>query len=148
MRFLPVLKTRKGKPLNFTAFDSKIEKLCEKYKIDLFYVFGSYASGKTGLLSDLDLAYFAEHKVDESQFLPELQQLFEEEAIDLVNLKSAPLPLIHRILKGKCLYARSIKVKIEFETHVDALYFDTAPLRKEYFTHMMKRIEHGTFGTG
>lgn len=148
MRFLPILQTRKGKPINFTALDSKLEKLCKKYKVDLFYAFGSYTSGKTSTLSDLDLAYYSEHKVKELDFLAELQELFEEEAIDLVNLKKALLPLIHRILKGKCLYASSIKVKIEFETHVDALYFDTAPLRKEYFTHMMKRIEHGTFGTG
>lgn len=148
MRFLPVLQTRKGKPINFTALDSKIEKLCKKYNIDLLYVFGSYATKSTSTLSDLDLAYYSEQKVKELEFLSELQELYEEEAIDLVNLKSAPLPLIHRILKGKCLYASSIKVKIEFEIHVDALYFDTAPLRKEYFTHMMKRIEHGTFGTG
>lgn len=148
MRFLPVLKTRKGKPINFTALDSKIEKLCKKYKIDLLYLFGSYATKSTGTLSDLDLAYYSQHKVKELDFLAELQELFEEEAIDLVNLKNAPLPLIHRVLKGKCLYASSIKVKIEFESHAESLYFDTAPLRKEYFTHMMERIEHGTFGTG
>ncbi len=148
MRFLRVLKTRRGKPIDFAASEPKIEKLCRKYKVNLFYVFGSYAGGNPGTLSDLDLAYYSKHKVKELEFLAELQELYEEEAIDLVNLKKTPLPLIHRVLKGKCIYASDIKVKIEFETHADALYFDTARLRKEYFTHMMERIKHGTFGTG
>jgi len=148
MRFLPVLKTRKGKPINFAALDSRIEKLCTKYNIDLFYVFGSYAGGNTTALSDLDLAYYSKKKVAESSLLGELQDLFEEEAIDLVDIRNASLPLRHRIFKGKCLYASSIQVKIEIETRAEAEYFDTAPLREEYFEKMRERINCGAFGTG
>ena len=147
MRLLTVLKTRKGKPINFAAYALKIKQLCRKHHIDLLYLFGSYASGKLSNLSDLDIAFYSKHSVDEFKVLPELQALFEEEAIDFVNLKNAPLPLIHRVLKGKCLYVSSLNVKIEFETHIESLYFDTAHLREEYFVNMMERIEHGAFGT-
>lgn len=146
MRLLRVLKTRKGKPIHFLAYASKIEQLCKKHHIDLLYVFGSYASGTSGSLSDLDIAYYSKHDVDEFKILPELQNIFDEEAIDFVNLKKAPLPLIHRVLKGQCLYASSVKVKIEFEINTENLYFDTAPLREEYFENMMERIAHGAFG--
>ncbi len=146
MRLLKVLKTRKGKPIDFTASAPEIERICKKYRLDLLYVFGSYASGEPSSLSDLDLAYYSRHPIDELSLLPKFQALFEEEAIDLVNLKKAPVPLIHRVLKGTCWYARSLKVKIGFETSAESIYFDTAPLREEYFEKMMERIEHGAFG--
>ena len=146
MRLLNVFKTRKGKPINFTAYAPQIEQLCKKHRIDILYLFGSYASGTSGSMSDLDIAYYSKNSVDEFKVLPELQKTFEEEAIDLINLKNAPLPLLHRVLKGQCLYASNIKVKIEFEINAESLYFDTAPLREEYFENMMGRIEHGVFG--
>ncbi len=147
MRFLQVWKTRKGKPLNFKALERPIEAICKKFHLDLFYLFGSYASGKAGHLSDVDVAYLSSHKVDQLKLLPELQKLFAEEAIDLVDLQRAPITLTHQILKkGKCLYAKDLKTKIGFETSRECEYFDTASLREVYFHHMLKRIAHGTYG--
>lgn len=151
MRFHNVLKTRQGKPINLgnSRIDNKIKKMCLKHHIKLFYIYGSYSVGNPGRLSDLDLAYLSDVQIsweEETKLLEEATEIFEEEAIDLVDLKKVPLTLIHRILKwGKCLYAKDLKTKIDFETRKEDEYFDTEPIRKEYFKNMLERIENGAF---
>ncbi len=150
MRFLKVLKSREGKPVNFEKTELKIKDIAERLNILLLYIFGSYASNNAGKLSDLDIAFLAERKfnLDDTLLLTnELQDVFEEEAIDLVDLSKAPLTLIHRVFKeGKCLYARDLRTKIEFESKKENLYYDTEPLRKEYFDALKRRINNGTYG--
>lgn len=73
--------------------------------------------------------------------------MFGEEAIDIVDLKEVSLPLIHRIIKeGKCLYAKNLRTRIEFEMTKETLYFDTLPLRRQYFKILIRRIKDGSFG--
>jgi len=147
MRFARVLKSRGGKPLDLEEIKGKIAELCKRYGIDLFYIFGSYATNNPHKSSDVDVAYLAEGKVDEPSLIIGLQEIFEDEGIDLVNLKHASLPLIHRILRdGKCLYSSSAEKRVNFETRAEVLYWDTKWLREEYFRKMLERIENGTFG--
>ena len=147
MRFVNVLKSRGGKPLNLEETEKRITDLCKQFGIDLFYIFGSYAGYIPDKLSDVDVAYLAGGEVDELKLIVELQAIFEDEAIDLVNLKRAPLPLIHRILReGKCLHAGSSGKRVDFETRAEAAYWDTKWLREEYLKKMVERIENGTFG--
>lgn len=141
--------TRKGKKIDFPVIEEKISNMCTKFAVDLLYVFGSYASGKMSELSDLDIAFFAKKKIDELELLAQLQQFFEEEAIDLVNLKDAPAHLVHRVLRdGKCLYASDLKLKIDFESKKESEYFDSQWLREDYFKEMVRRVEDGTYGIG
>lgn len=147
MRFVEVLKSRGGKPLNFKEVETRIAELCGKFGIDLFYIFGAYARNTADKLSDVDVAYLAGRKVDELKLIAELQEIFEDEAIDLVNLRRAPPPLVHRILRdGRCLYASSSGARVDFETRAEAIYWDTRWLREEYFKKMVERIESDTFG--
>ncbi|MEW5896447.1 MAG: nucleotidyltransferase domain-containing protein [Nanoarchaeota archaeon] len=147
MRFIRTLMSRKGKPIDFKAIEPEITALCRQFKIDLFYIFGSYASGKPGLLSDIDIAYFSKHKINPLKLLPHLQDLFKEEALDLVDLSTAPPALVHQVLKkGKCLYSKDLKAKIDFEMKAECEYYDTAHLRKTFFASMLRRIENGTYG--
>lgn len=139
-----MLKSRKGKPLDFEQIEKEIEKLCKKFGIELFYIFGSYAKGKATPLSDLDVAFLARRKINTLSLLAELEKIFEEEAIEVIDLKRAPLHLIFRVLKeGKCLYAESLEKKIEFETRALCLYYDMENLREEYFAKLEQEIEHG-----
>jgi len=150
MKFLRVLMTRNGKPLDFEKLSLSIERICKEFKLQLLYVFGSYAYNNANRLSDLDVAYLSESKLDLDRILKlisKLQEVFREEAIDIVDLKEAPLPLIHRIIKeGKCLYTKDFKIKLEFEMRHENLYFDTEPLRREYFKALTRRIKDGSFG--
>ncbi len=147
MRFYSVLKSREGKKIDFEKIEKDIEKVCNEFKISLFYIYGSYSTGKTWKLSDIDIAYLPEENFDkEIELIEKLEEIFEDEAIDIVNLKRASLTLIHRILKeGKCLYAKDLKTKIEFETKKENEYFDTSYMRNEYFEKMREKIENGSF---
>jgi len=150
MRFLKVLKTRKGKPVNFRDIEPHIKDLSECFDILLLYLFGSYALNSANVLSDLDIAFLPKKKFSVGEVISlinELQDIFEEEAIDLVDLSHVPLTLTHRVLKeGRCLYARDLKTKIEFESKKENLYYDTAHLRNEYFEALKRRIKDGTYG--
>ena len=150
MKFLKTFKSREGNPIDFKEIEFSIEKCCRKFDIWLLYIFGSYAFDKAYKLSDLDIAFLPHHKLDLDKtlgFLNEFQDIFQEEAIDLVDLKKAPLSLIHRVFKeGRCLYARDLRTRIEFEVRSESLYYDTEPLRKKYFEALERRIEDGSFG--
>lgn len=150
MKFLKTLKSRNGKEINFSKLGPEIEELCVEFRIKLMYIFGSYAFGKAGKLSDLDIAYLPERKfsLDKTiELISKLQNIFDEEAVDIVDLNSAPLTLIHRVLKvGRCVYAEDLRTKVEFEMRAESLYFDTEPLRREYFEVLLRRIKDGTFG--
>jgi hypothetical protein len=150
MRFMGVTKSRQGKPIDFDVIGPEIEKLAGRFKLKLVYIYGSYAFDKAGKLSDLDIAILGENKLSldkKLKLLEVLQEIFEEEAIDLVELGEVPLTLIHRILKeGKCIFASDLSTKIDFEVRNEHLYYDTQPLRKEYFESLKRRIRDGTFG--
>ncbi|KPJ56576.1 MAG: hypothetical protein AMJ42_05175 [Deltaproteobacteria bacterium DG_8] len=150
MKFLKVLKSREGKNVNFKEVESKTKDLSERFDILLLYLFGSYALNSANILSDLDIAFLPGGKFNVDKILSligELQDIFEEEAIDLVDLSKAPLTLIHRVFReGKCLYACDLKTKIEFESMNENLYYDTEYLRREYFDALKRRIKNGTYG--
>jgi hypothetical protein len=98
----------------------------------------------------LDIAVLAEHELSPIELLDlteGLQAIFEEEAIDLIDLRKVPLTLIHRVLRdGRCLYARDLGTRIEHEMKWETLYFDAEPLRKESFAALARRLDNGTFG--
>jgi len=150
MRFLKVQQTRSGEPLDFVRVESLIKQLSGRYRLLLCYIFGSYASNNASTLSDVDIAVLADHKLALRELLDlteELQEIFKEEAVDLIDLSKAPLTLIHRVLRdGRCLFARDLSTKIEHEMRWETLYFDAEPLRHASFEALKERIEHGTFG--
>jgi len=144
------MKLRYGKPVNLEEIAPQMKALAREFNILLLYLFGSYTSGEADKLSDIDIAFLSREKFDLDKTLrliSELQDIFQDEAIDLVDLSKAPLSLIHRIIKeGICLYACELRTKIEFESKNETLYYDTAPLRREYFKELERRIKDGTFG--
>jgi len=150
MRFIDTIKSRNGKPIDFEKIEGRIKKAVKEFNVALFYIYGSYAFDKASKLSDLDAAFFSRKMMPFNKqhiFIQKLQDIFEEEAIDLVDLNRVPLTLIHRILKeGKCLYAKSLSDRIEFETKCENLYLDAEPLRREYERALIRRIEDGSFG--
>lgn len=150
MRFIKTLKSRDGRPIDFIKIEPEIAQLAGEFDLKIVYIFGSYAFNNASKLSDLDIAFLSAKITSLKKWirlLERLQDIFEEEAVDLIDLRKVPLTLTHRILKeGKCLYAKDLTTKIAFEISSEGLYFDTAPLRREYDTYLLKRIEDGTFG--
>jgi predicted nucleotidyltransferase len=150
VKFLNVQQTRAGKPLDLSQVEPLIKQLGEQYRLLLCYVFGSYASDNASTLSDLDIAVLTEHELAPKELLAiteEFQEIFQEEAIDLVDLRKVPLTLIHRVLRdGRCLYARDLRTRIEHEMRWETLYFDAEPLRRQSFEALRERLDNGTFG--
>lgn len=127
-----------------------MRKICEKHSLALAYLFGSYAGGTPGILSDVDIAFLGDSKLDWrtlAHISGELAEHLEDDAIDLVDLRRAPDHLAHRILRdGLCLYARSLSTRLDYEVAVEMRYGDAEPLRREYLRALERRIEDGTFG--
>jgi len=150
MRFFKVMKSRNGNGIDFDKVKPEVSAVCKELNIVLLYLFGSYATGKAYRLSDLDIGFLPHKKLDLGKVLSlsgKLQDIFEEEGIDLVDLSRAPITLVHRVIKeGRCLYASDPKRRIEFEVKNEAFYYDTEPLRKEYFSALERRVMDGTFG--
>jgi predicted nucleotidyltransferase len=89
--------------------------IIEKYNIDLFIVFGSYAENMNKPGSDLDLAYksselLAEEK--EIELLNELSHFYQRGDLDLVNLtKAEPVLKVEVAKKGRLLYGSEKNLK-------------------------------------
>jgi predicted nucleotidyltransferase len=150
MRFIDAIKSRAGKPIEFEKIEGQIKGIVRDFGIILFYIYGSYAFGTGSKLSDLDIAFLGRKRISfdkQLKLIERLQDVFEEEAVDLVDLSRVPLSLIHRILRdGRCLYAKSLSERIEFETRCENLYLDAEPLRREYEQALIRRIEDGSYG--
>jgi len=133
VRFLEIIKSRNGRAIDFDEIKSKIEEVCRRFNLALLYLYSSSASGITSRLGNLDVGFLsAEREFGRDQtlkLLDELQEIFEEEAVDLVDLSRVPLTLIYRVLKeGRCLYTKDPETRIELEARCKFLYCDTHPL--------------------
>ena len=100
------------------------------------YCFGSYADGRVGPLSDVDLAVLLDREVPRDQYFSKrlslhalAAHLLRTDEIDLVILNSAPPLLVHRVVKGgKLLYQRDPAKRIAFEVQAIRRYLDFAPV--------------------
>ena len=97
------------------------------------YLFGSYAKGQAGPLSDFDLAIYLDNRLDfftaKLKYLEELYRLMKNERCDLVVLNKAPLLLQYEIIRHGKVLKENRQKRIPFETHVLREYLDTEPLR-------------------
>lgn len=62
MRFYPVLKSRKGNPIDSEEIEKEVEKICRDSGISVLYVPDSYIKGKQTELRDTDAAYLPEKR--------------------------------------------------------------------------------------
>ena len=102
-----------------------------KYKLSLFVMFGSNATGVVHRESDLDLGFYSLQKVNEDKLFKDVAKLFHRADIDLVNIFTNHSPVLrYKILStGKILFEakRGLKSKMEWES-----YFDYIDFKKYY----------------
>jgi uncharacterized protein len=107
-------------------------------RIAAAYVFGSMAKGTARSASDVDVGVlFVEAPPATLDALPlDLQDALTRAAgrtVDLVVLNSAPVDLVHRVLRdGRLVYETDRSRRIAFEVRSRALYFDLLPILREY----------------
>src|SRR3989338_4067435 len=125
-------------------------KLCRKYKIAAFILFGSKASGKANRLSDIHIAYLPRLKLtakQEDTLFLNVVKLFKRDDLDLVDLTKADITLKYAIINsGKLLACTSQKCLYNFVLKTRSVYLDTQYIRKVLAYYMNKRIEAGQFG--
>jgi uncharacterized protein len=101
-------------------------------RIVLVYVFGSFAQGDTGPMSDLDLAVLLTRTAPVAVLRAELEDAFstfsDELPLDLLILNQAPVELAYSVIsQGQVLYERAIVERVEYEADVMGRYGDYLP---------------------
>ncbi len=133
-----------------------IEKLKNIFKdypyVASAYLFGSQASGKTGPMSDVDIAVLLKepyprgrdltHKMDHLAF--EVEIVLKKE-VDIVEMNRQGLIFVHNVLRtGKLIYDADPDFRIKFVAKVISDYCDFEPtirfMNNYYFEGYKRRL--------
>ena len=110
----------------------------QEYGVVAAYLFGSFARGTGRPDSDVDIAVlYAKPPAPTLEAQPFRLEGDLERAIgqpvQVVNLHSAPIDLVHRVLRdGKVLLDRDRRSRIAFEVRTRNEYFDFEPVLRRY----------------
>lgn len=102
------------------------------------YLFGSHARGEATRRSDIDVAVLFPPAASPALAGPATELRGELERalaapVDLVDLRLAPVDLVHRVLRdGRLLVERDPAARIEFEVNARNAYFDLLPHLQRY----------------
>jgi predicted nucleotidyltransferase len=140
-----------GKKLPMNIIEKAIEDLPNVFKtypdISAAYIFGSYATGKTTGLSDLDIAILLREKVcfeEKLDLIGDLCDALNTDDFDLVILNEAPPYIQYEVFsKGKIIYDKDRELRCAFQATSFQRYFDIKPLYDEYNYYLKKRILEG-----
>lgn len=120
-------KIRKGDKDIF----KRLEEYLRRYPVLFAYVYGSFAEGNRGRLSDIDLAVCFNQDLSRSERFDLRLRLSSEisgicaTAVDVVSLNDASLSLAFEIIKkGKVLFCKDRDVFVEKEYQVMKRYLD------------------------
>jgi len=113
-------------------------------EIEVAYIFGSLAQGKTNALSDIDIAIITDSQQInnktyrygyKAEILTDLIKLFKTNNIDLVILNKANTLLKHRVLhNGILIYSKNERERINFQIDTINKYNDFKQLIKPHLT--------------
>ncbi|MBI3318904.1 MAG: nucleotidyltransferase domain-containing protein [Candidatus Omnitrophica bacterium] len=132
----------------------KAGEVFQKFPVELAYQFGSSVQGKTGPMSDIDVAVLLDPSVKEEEYfaiqlelLRALDPVFDYRTVDLVLLNRAgPLLRYEVLCGGRLLFCREEQTRVEFEQRVLSDYFDTAHLRRVQYQALLARLNDGALG--
>ena len=122
------------------------KSLSKEPKVKLAYVLGSAAAGRTGSESDFDLAIVVDDKanVQYERIYGLVHHINFPKNLDLsiVDKNSSPLFLFQIISTGSCVYQKYPEFRISFEAFVSRNYYDSAHLRKIYYSYLKGKFSH------
>jgi predicted nucleotidyltransferase len=102
------------------------------------YLFGSFGRGEPRAASDVDVGLLYSHSpsptLNDQPFLAaaELEKLLGR-PVDLVVLNTAPVDLVHRVLRDGVLVVQpDPSARIAFEVRARSQYFDLLPILRLY----------------
>lgn len=122
------------------------QALSQEPRIKMAYVSGSVVGGRVKPESDFDLAVVVDDtaKINYDQIYQKISHLEFPKDLDLsvVDKNSSPLFLFQITSTGKCVYQKSDKEKIAFESFAMKNYYDTAHLRNIYSSYLKERFPY------
>jgi len=127
----------------------------EDKDIALVYLFGSQVSGRTGPLSDVDIAVllspkFPPQKYAEKQIdlINKVMSRLKTNQVDVVLLNRAPLNFQNNVVReGRIVLGRN-NARMAYENKIFCLYLDFKHVLDEYGDNLFRRIKEGKFGLG
>lgn len=125
-----------------------------EFDIAFAYLFGSVAKGRSGPLSDVDVAVYLHPAGDARsrfkrrlQLMSKLSKTLKRDDVDVVPLQDAPVDLAFEILKhGKLIFSKDDADKATFVFETLRKYHDEAPRRKFEWEVIREELEKGTYG--
>ena len=134
------------------------QKIFQKYPIQVAYLFGSQATGKTTKLSDYDFAVLLDKKVKENQYaqyqleiISELLRIVKTDHLDLVILNNLKIPLFLKynvIKEGKVIYEKNKTAENErkdLEFNILRRWLDEQYFEKVWSDIYIHRLAKGVF---
>lgn len=126
----------------------KLAQLCNDLNLSLVALFGSQATGKTRVGSDIDIAVLSDRKAISPEYKFEVWEaflwFFHRADVDVIVLNHAPSLLGYKVATtGKVLYESRPNVWRDFrllavKKHADAKKF--YELKKEYVRRTVRKI--------
>jgi len=133
----------------------RIKRVLEGHpEVAFAYLFGSWAKGRQGPTSDIDVAVWFHESVHDRlkaqlKLMGELGAALGTDHLDLVVLNDATLSLRYIVQRDGILACeRDRCARIAFEARTRREYWDFEPLLKVYRDLMRRRMEAGRYGTG
>ncbi len=136
---------------NFNIKDIKdIDKIFIKYPfIYSVFLHGSYAIGKETPLSDIDICYLSECRLDyhlESTIAEEIRYMVKSDEIDFTSFFNFPIRFRYDIMvKGKILYLADEEKYCDTRESVIREFLDFKYYIDEYDRCFRENIINGTF---
>lgn len=126
---------------------------CER-DIAFAYLFGSMARGRSGALSDVDVAVYLEPAGDPSsrfkrrlQLMARLGHVLQYDDVDVVPLQDAPVDLAFEILAyGRVILCNNAEAKAIFVFETLRRYHDGKQRRKFEWDVIRDEIRRGRYG--
>ncbi|MFQ6065543.1 MAG: nucleotidyltransferase domain-containing protein [Candidatus Bathyarchaeia archaeon] len=112
------------------------------------YLFGSYARGETGPLSDFDIAVLLDRELGKQEtfdlrlrLINAISSILKTNKFDLVVMNNAPLLLNFNIIReGKVLNSKDETERVIFETQILSRYLDRRYYDEKHVEMGIKRI--------
>ncbi len=123
---------------------SAVDQVLAAAGVQFAYLFGSRATGRHRPTSDADIAIMPGRPLDllsEAGLADRLAQALQVPAVDLVDLRRAPLRLRGRVLEeGRLLYSADEPGRVAFEVRTRSEYFDFLPTQRAHRDHFLRRV--------
>lgn len=125
---------------NILSKKKVIKDLCLKYDILYFAIFGSRITNNYKNNSDYDFAFYSNKKINQNELQNDLEILFSDSPVDLVNLNVQDDPILaNQILtNGITLFSISEEIEEELSFRAWADYIEIKPLIDEVRNNLMK----------